>query len=66
MIRIYLRDHSELIMVGRLLQNSRNVYIHIQQNIFVFKEAFFIQQLNIYGASWNSNYSTSWKQDSRR
>ena len=31
-------------MVGRLqmLQNSRNMYIHIQQNIFVFKASFYI------------------------
>ena len=35
-------------MVGHLLQNSRNIYFHIQQKkIFVFKASFYTQQLYI-------------------
>ena len=47
-------------MVGRLqmMQNSRNTYIQIKQNIFVLKALFYIQQLYIYAASRNCIYST--------
>ena len=48
-------------MVGCLFQKSRNIYIHIQQNIIVSKASFYIQQLNIYAASRNNIYSTSRK-----
>ena len=35
-------------MVGRLLQNARIIYIHSQQNTFVFKASLYIQQLYTY------------------
>ena len=35
------------------MQNSRNTYFHIQQNIFALKAFFYIQQLYIYAASMN-------------
>ena len=43
------------------MQNSRNTYIHIKQNIFALKALFYIQQLYIYAASRNCIYSTSRK-----
>ena len=36
-----------------MTQNSRNTYIHSQQNIFALKALFYIQQLYIYAASKN-------------
>ena len=41
---IFLFLVPELTMVGRLLQNSQNIYkyIHIQQNVIVFKASFYI------------------------
>ena len=35
------------------MQNSRNTYIHSQQNIFALKALFYIQQLYIYAALKN-------------
>ena len=33
-----------------MMQNSRNTYIQIKQNIFAHKALFYIQQLYIYAA----------------
>ena len=62
-ICICLREHSELTRVGslKMMENSRNTYIHIQQNIFALKALYYIQQLYIYAASRNCIYSTSRK-----
>ena len=41
-----------------MMQNSRNTYIQIKQNIFALKALFYSQQLYIYEASRNCIYST--------
>ena len=62
-ICVCLLDHSELTMIGcfKMMQNSRNTYIHIRQNIFALKTFFYIQQLYIYAALRSRVYSTSRK-----
>ena len=42
-----------------MMQNSRNTYIQIKQNIFALRALLYIQQLYIYAASRNCIYSTS-------
>ena len=44
-----------------MMQDSRNAYIYIKQNIFAVKALFYIQQLYIYAASRNCIHSTSRK-----
>ena len=34
-----------------MMQNSKNTYIHFQQNVFALKALFYIQQLYIYATS---------------